>query len=303
MTLLPRTADDTASDDAVDRARSTRSRAPRTSEPPTTPEQLPAATGARRVALAVAAATVLLLVVVAGAALSGDWSMDPGTAPTTIAETMPATIEPSETPPMVEMEEGAPNEWGSRVVTIVLSVAGALLVAFLLYRAALWVRRTLLPWLATRRERTVDTGPQQVIELEVVPLTALAEAAAHAETLLRDGEQSTDAIIAAWLALEDAAVRSGATRAPAQTPTEFTVAVLSATPASPQAVTDLLGLYHLARFAHTDMTVTQVAAAGAALRRLTEDFTGGGSADSPDPRGSLGAPASPASPPDEGTPA
>lgn len=223
-------------------------------------------------ALAVAAATLLLLVVVAGAALSGDWSMDPGPAPTTLAETPPATTEPSETPPMVDLEEGVPDERGSRVVTIFLSVAGALLAAFLLYRAGLWVRRTLLPWLATRRERTVDAPPQPAIELEVVPLTALAEAATYAETLLQEGGEPTDAIIAAWLALEDAAVRSGATRAPAQTPTEFTVAVLGATPASPQAVTELLGLYHLARFARTDMTATQVAAAGAALRRLTADF-------------------------------
>ncbi|SDC16769.1 protein of unknown function [Sanguibacter gelidistatuariae] len=244
------------------------------SHQPRTPDELiRAARGPRRTALAVAAATILLLVVVAGAALSGDWSLDPGPAPTMTLETVPPTTEPTAAPPMFDPGDGATNEWGSRVVSIVLTVAAALLAAFLLYRAALWVRRTLLPWLATRRDRPTDAAPQPTIDLEVVPLSALREAATHAETLLREGEHSTDAIIAAWLALEDAAVRSGATRGAAQTPTEFTVAVLGTTPASPQAVTELLGLYHLARFAHTDMTAAQVAAAGAALRRLTEDFS------------------------------
>lgn len=227
----------------------------------------------RRTALAVAAATVLLLVVVAGAALSGDWSVTTEPAPTATSEVAPPTAAPTEPPVLLEPGEGEPNEWVGRAVNIAASVVGAVLAAFLLYRLGLWVRRTLVPWLAARRDRPVDPGPPPAIDLEVVPLTALHHAAAQAETLLREGEHSSDAIIAAWLALEEAAVRSGANRAPAQTPTEFTVAVLSATPASPAAVSELLGLYHLARFAHTEMTGAQVAAAGAALRRLTEDFS------------------------------
>ena len=241
--------------------------------PAPTPTRSPAGTATRRTALAVAAATVLLLVVVAGAALSGDWSVTPEPAPTTTGEMLPPTAEPTEPPVLIKPGDGEPNEWAGRAVNIVLAVAGALLAAFLLYRLGLWVRRTLVPWLATRRDGPVDPGPPPAIDLEVVPLTALHQGAAHAQMLLREGEHSNDAIIAAWLALEDAAVRSGASRAPAQTPTEFTVAVLGATPASPDAVSELLGLYHLARFAHTEMTGAQVAAAGAALRRLTEDFS------------------------------
>lgn len=234
------------------------------------PEVAPAARGPRRaLAVALAVTTVLVLLVVAGAALTGDWSMNPRLTPDGGSVSIPSAPEVSATPD----EPDPTNESAERATVTVILVLVGLVLAFLLYRTLLWVRRSLLPWLATQRDRPEPPPPGPEITLDAVPLSALRTAAAHAETLLSEGGRSPDAIIAAWLALEDAAGRSGATRAPSQTPTEFTVAVLTATPASPAAVTELLGLFHLARFARAEMSETQVAAAGAALRTLTDDFT------------------------------
>ena len=220
----------------------------------------------RGIVLALAAATLLLLVVIAGAALSGDWAMDPR-APTMPVAPAPATEAPAPQERPENIDSG-PGKF-SWIASSGAAVAGAVAVAVLVFYLVRWIRRTLIPWLANHIGQEPPPAVQPMLQ---VPLARLAEATVHAETLLADTTPPTDAIIAAWLALEDAAVRSGAARAPAQTPTEFTLAVLSTTPASPQAVAELLALYHRARFAHTDMTADQVSAARAALRRLTDDF-------------------------------
>ena len=241
---------------------------------PADPTTNPAGGQRQALAVAIAVATALVLLIVVGAALTGGWSTHPAPGPTASIQPMPTLIDPSTEPPLQEPTPAPPNQTVQRALTTALAAAGALLAAFLAYRIALWVRRTLLPWLAAQRDRPPPVAPGAGIQLDAVPLTELRTATAHAETLLRDGEHSPDAIIAAWLALEEAAGRSGATRAPAQTPTEFTIEVLAATPATPAAVTELLGLFHLARFAHTETTADNIAAARTALRQLTHDFTG-----------------------------
>ena len=220
--------------------------------------------------LAVAATTALLVVVVAGAALGGGWAMDPAPLPTMTFEAPPPVTAP---PEVIAIPNSTTPGTIKQIAGWTVTVIATLIAAYALYRLVRWVHRTILPWLATRFGPPVALPPQP--ELAALPLPALAAAMVEAEAQLHQGRQPTDAIIAAWLALEDAAVRSGALRAPAQTPTEFTVSVLATTPASPQAVNELLSLYHLARFAHLSMTTTQVAAARAALRQLTDDFRRG----------------------------
>jgi hypothetical protein len=58
-------------------------------------------------------------------------------------------------------------------------------------------------------------------------------------------------VVAAWLRLEQAAAESGAPRAPHQTPTEFTSALLAEHVADHGAVDRLRGLYQQARFARS----------------------------------------------------
>src|SRR5690606_41353297 len=80
----------------------------------------------------------------------------------------------------------------------------------------------------------------------------------------------SDAIQAAWVAVEQAAGRSGVERAPSATPTEFTVAVLDRTKVDPSAIRTLLGLYHRARFSTHPATDDDVALARECLTRLDE---------------------------------
>lgn len=60
--------------------------------------------------------------------------------------------------------------------------------------------------------------------------------------------ESRDAVVSCWLRLEAAAAEAGSARDPASTPSEFTAALLTEHHADPQAVGDLLDLYHRARF-------------------------------------------------------
>jgi hypothetical protein len=97
--------------------------------------------------------------------------------------------------------------------------------------------------------------------------TALTElAAAH-------GGPPSDAVITAWLRLEEAAARAGTPRRPHQTPTEFTAAVLAEHTADQAAVTELCRLYQRARFSTGHVVGRAEAdAALAALDRIAQSM-------------------------------
>ncbi|WP_116952169.1 DUF4129 domain-containing protein [Jiangella endophytica] len=130
-------------------------------------------------------------------------------------------------------------------VVLVVAVAAA---AYLIY----YVLRRLLPELRRRmaRRRTTLGG---LVEAPAGPADEAADlrdgARSAATALAGPAPDAAAAVIAAWLALESAAAGSGAPRAPAQTPTEFTAALLRRHHADEEAVATLLGLYHRARFA------------------------------------------------------
>lgn len=127
--------------------------------------------------------------------------------------------------------------------------------------------------LVQQRLGSVDTGGPgdepaggAVLDtLDDVTQAALQEGYLHAGRALRDELPPGDAVIAAWLALEHAAGRGGVEREPAQTATEFTLALLDRTPADPAAARTLLRLYHRARFSDHEIRPGDVAAARAAL--------------------------------------
>jgi hypothetical protein len=85
----------------------------------------------------------------------------------------------------------------------------------------------------------------------------------------RKGGPPSDAVIAAWVQLEEAAAASGTERAPHQTPSEFTETVLCQHNADAEALEDLRRLYHRARFGKPEtVTPEDVTAARAALERI-----------------------------------
>ncbi|HEY7594879.1 MAG TPA: DUF4129 domain-containing protein [Actinophytocola sp.] len=149
-------------------------------------------------------------------------------------------------------------------------VVGAMIL--LLIAFALFVRR--LQQLRKRKLRLgvgVQIEEEEVGALESSLPMRLRRAAAQARTELaaRAGGPPGDAVIAAWLRLEEAAEREGAGREPHQTATEFTAALLERHTTSEPALDELRELYQRARFGPPDeVTETDADAAVAALDRI-----------------------------------
>ena len=74
--------------------------------------------------------------------------------------------------------------------------------------------------------------------------------------------------------MKNAAKEAGTVRDPAQTPTEFTLQVLSNTPATPQAIEELLALYQQARFTSDPLIPDARTRALAIMSKLEQDFVG-----------------------------
>jgi hypothetical protein len=127
----------------------------------------------------------------------------------------------------------------------------------------------------TRREPTqrYDTEEPEYAEQPVARLRKAAEAA-RAVFAEHEGGPPGDAVIAAWLRLEDAAARSGTRRRAHETPTEFTAAVSAGHTEIAAALGELRRLYHRARFGRAGAVgPTEAAAARAALERIVTALT------------------------------
>src|SRR5699024_9533813 len=171
---------------------------------------------------------------------------------------------PTEDPP-VELED-VPTPDLSWLAVVVSVIAGALVLLVLLRLLAYWRR--------PRAEGPPDPGTTADYgEAEPEPdLPMLHEGVRHAVDQLRAAGPPRDAIVSAWLAMEDAADRSGARRRPAQTPTEHAAAVLARTGADAEATRALLHLYHRARFSTREPDRADVDAAGRALEALAASW-------------------------------
>ncbi|PYG00299.1 protein of unknown function [Georgenia satyanarayanai] len=214
-------------------------------------------------------AAVVALAVVAGAALAGPWHVAPREV-----ELAPPPAEQETRPPAEEVEQEPPPEPGERglPVTLLLAAAGLLLLALLL-RALL--RRATLARGSTAPPHDPALGTAVAPDPgEPEPdLPALRRGVAAARAVLASRGEPDDAVVAAWLELEAAAASSGVQRAPSDTPTELTTAVLDSTSADPVATRGLLRLYHRARFApHAVLTAEDVAEAGRCLEQIAASW-------------------------------
>lgn len=128
----------------------------------------------------------------------------------------------------------------------------------------------------------VDVVDEEIGELEVTMPMRLRRAARQAREDLaaRTGGPPGDAVVAAWLRLEEAAAHEGAARQPHQTATEFTTALLTRyTTGDPAALDELRGLYQRARFGPPGQVgEADAAAALAALDRILHALAGGATA-------------------------
>ncbi len=116
---------------------------------------------------------------------------------------------------------------------------------------------------------TGATTSEPPIEPEPEPDTpALRTGIELALQVLDEQREPADAIVRAWLGLQETAEESGIVRAPAETPTEFTSRILSRALTDDRALRTLLRLYLRTRFGDHPVTTDDVAQVRAALREL-----------------------------------
>ena len=203
----------------------------------------------------------LLAVAVLGAAFAGSWQLH-------LAARDVPLLTPSPSPVTHPPPSGGGRGDVGGPLTLDLAPLRWLAVLVVIGLAAWFVRRLMARQTPDVGLPDVDLGFEPVdpdAEVVLAQLEAgLAEAADH---LRREGEPA-DAVVAAWVALEAAALRSGVPRDPAATPTEFAVEVLDLTAADRAATRSLLAAYHRARFSAQPVTAADVVRAAADLRRV-----------------------------------
>lgn len=223
------------------------------------------------------AVLALLAIAVLATALAGPWSPRyagdgsvtlpmPLDQPTPEAPATPA-VEPTPETQASEQELSAP--WLRPVLTTATLLAIALLVLHLV--------RRLRP---TEDGPVPDPAPEHAgagaagLQDRHPAVHALRDGVAAAAEHLRSPGRPVDAVIAAWVRLEEAAAASGLPRHPASTPTEFTLAVLDRTHADRGASRVLLDLYLRARFGDEHLGPDDVATARRAVDHLAAGLAG-----------------------------
>lgn len=213
-----------------------------------------------------------IALVVLGAASATPWVVTLR-LPTLSFGDQPVPEQPDETPtPQPPAAGDSPFAEALGKVLVVLfvlavGVAVALGVAWL-------VRRLQEAWRPDDEPAPVDRlGDGDLLtEVADVDIASLASAVARAEAHLAGARAPGDAVVAAWVALEDEAELQGTGRRPAQTATEFTSELLAHTPAPADAVAELRRLYHRARFTSHPVGRDDVHRARAALARIAESL-------------------------------
>jgi len=212
---------------------------------------------------------VLLVLGLVAAALRPAWQVDPidFKLPSRSAKvpTMPQgqrSGQPTAAPRVTPPGHGPDLSWLRWVGLGLLIVAAAIVVALIASRI-----------LAVRRMYAERPDDELEVVGEITPdLPTLQQGAARAEERLLAVGNPTDAIIAAWLALEEAAEASGVPRQAAQTPTEFTADVLGRTGIDAEPVQTLLGLYLHARFSAQPASAADLDQARGCVRRLADGW-------------------------------
>ena len=159
-----------------------------------------------------------------------------------------------------------------RWVYLVTLFVAALLLAVALGLLVRWIRR-MLDQRAPYDADAADPDVELTGDVQDGATPAMREGIRRAAHVLEEEVPPGDAVIAAWVALEASAQRSGLVRDRAQTATEFTVEVLDATRADPGATRVLLDLYLAARYSEHVLTPRDVDQARASLAAIADDLT------------------------------
>lgn len=215
--------------------------------------------------------TLLTLLAVWTASAGGRWSAEFGPIENADLEPPPLPETPPPPPPTGDV--------GFDARLLVLATLGAIMLVVIAAGLGIALKAVRVPWQSREVPIDDDGGPGDAsspLTADVVPdIIELREGIAQAWARLAEHREPSDAIQAAWVAVEEGASRSGVPREASATPTEFTVAVLGRTAADPAATRTLLGLYHRARFSTHPATDDDVRLAGQCLETLAEGLEDG----------------------------
>lgn len=210
------------------------------------------------------AALALVALVVLGAATATPWRVRP---PEALLEAVPGPAAPAPAPTLSPAATPEPPAApGSTDLGLVALLAVLLVLAVVLALVGRRILSTLRDAEPRHDPDTVEVGASVAeATAPAVSVDELQDAVTRALRRLDQAATPHDAVVAAWVSLEEAAARHGTARDPAQTPTEFTVELLHDTPAPPDPVATLRRLYHHARFTDRPVARDEVAAAREAL--------------------------------------
>ncbi len=228
-------------------------------------------------------AVLLTVIVIAAAGIAGTsrftgarWYPHLGGA------THPAHVKVTTTPAQRPPGRRLPRSPGHLALPVWVGVLAALVLAigigFVLLR--LWRRRR-APAAPAVHASTAGTVQVALSEPEPEP-EALLTGIELALRELDEDRDPADAVVRAWLGLQETAEESGIRRrSPAETPTEFATRVLSSAFADDRALRTLLRLYLRTRFGDHPVTPEDVAEVRTALQQLLENWR------APEPAGTV----------------
>jgi hypothetical protein len=214
------------------------------------------------------------LVVAIGAALQGRFDF---AGPRWVPGLPPAKLLTHTSPPQPSVAATAvPTQLANNSGLIIgwlpiLLILSVLFVAAILLLVVYWLRRRRprpqkLPGLeGTLAEVTADAKTEP-------DLPTLQRGLAFAAAVLESDREPRDAIVRAWLGLQEAAEDSGMRRRAAETPTEFTSRVFDSVHADRAAASALLAVYLRVRFRSVPATAADVEVARRSIRRLRDTW-------------------------------
>ncbi|KRA23131.1 hypothetical protein ASD65_00885 [Microbacterium sp. Root61] len=208
------------------------------------------------------------IVTVAGIALAGplQWSAPDWTLPQTEVTLPPA--------PMATGEEFSPPPEPDRAVPVPTDIPQWVMVVLVVVVVTLLAAGAYLLW---RRLRGIERSHEPSVRLEVGADVSAAEpdvapavrrGIERALDILDEEREPADAVVQAWLGLEDAASASGAARSAAETPAEYAARIVGRFDADQAAVEQLLTLYQDVRFGAHPADAASVDTARRSLVRL-----------------------------------
>jgi hypothetical protein len=232
--------------------------------------------GSRRVPLIPIVVAVLCVIVAVGAGLEGRFVFGgpiwtPGQPPAPAVSYTPQpqnTIGSTSAPKIGPIGNGITISW-----LPILIIFGCLVIAVIALLVLYWVR-----YLRRRAGRfggvdNVLEDESEILEVEdAADLPVLHRGLVRASDVLETERSPRDAIIRAWLGLQEAAEDSGLTRRPSETPTEFTARVFASVDADRAAAAALLQVYLRVRFRARPATAADVVVAREAIDRLRETW-------------------------------